>query len=90
MTRVAIVTGARRGLGEAIARRLHGDGYSVALADIDRVGADRVADELGQGAFAFLATTVRELRAEPMVADAAERIEASGRGNSEGRLGRSD
>ena len=54
MTRVAIVTGAGRGLGEAIARRLHGDGYSVALADLDGVGADRVADELGQGAFAFL------------------------------------
>jgi 3-oxoacyl-[acyl-carrier protein] reductase len=48
VTRVAIVTGAGRGLGEAIARRLHGDGYSVALADIDGVGADRVADELDQ------------------------------------------
>ena len=50
----AIVTGAARGLGEAIARRLHADGYGVALADLDGAGADRVADELGEGAFAFL------------------------------------
>jgi NAD(P)-dependent dehydrogenase (short-subunit alcohol dehydrogenase family) len=51
-----MVTGAGRGLGEAIARRLHGDGYSVALADIDGVGADRVADELDQRVDAMLKT----------------------------------
>jgi 3-oxoacyl-[acyl-carrier protein] reductase len=54
VTRVAIVTGAGRGLGEAIARRLHDDGYRVALADIDGSRADRVAGELGEGALAFL------------------------------------
>ena len=43
----AIVTGAARGIGEAIARRLHADGYDVALADIDVEGAERVAAELG-------------------------------------------
>ena len=51
---IAIVTGAARGLGEAIARRLHADRYGVAIADLDGAGADRVADELGEGAFAFL------------------------------------
>ncbi len=56
----AIVTGAARGLGEAIARRLHADGYRVALADIDRDGAERVAGELGEGARAFL-HDIREL-----------------------------
>ena len=60
MTDVAIVTGAARGLGEAIARRLHADGYRVALADIDGDRAKRVAAELGEGARSF-AHDIREL-----------------------------
>jgi 3-oxoacyl-[acyl-carrier protein] reductase len=54
----AIVTGAARGIGEAIARRLHADGYEVALADIDVEGAERVAAELGARAYEH---DVREL-----------------------------
>jgi 3-oxoacyl-[acyl-carrier protein] reductase len=57
---VAIVTGAARGLGEAIAQRLHADGYRVALADIDADGAAAVADGLGDGACSFL-HDIREL-----------------------------
>ncbi len=52
--RVGIVTGAARGLGEAIARRLHADGWGVALADLDLAGAERVAGELGDGAYPVL------------------------------------
>jgi len=57
---VAIVTGAGRGIGEAIARRLHADGYDVALADIDAEATKRLAGELGGDARSFL-HDVREL-----------------------------
>jgi 3-oxoacyl-[acyl-carrier protein] reductase len=54
----AIVTGAARGIGEAIARRLQTDGYAVALTDIDLAGIERVAEEIGARAFEH---DVREL-----------------------------
>jgi 3-oxoacyl-[acyl-carrier protein] reductase len=57
---MAIVTGAARGIGEAIARRLHADGYGVALADIDFEATKRLAGELGGKARSFL-HDVREL-----------------------------
>jgi 3-oxoacyl-[acyl-carrier protein] reductase len=60
VARVAIVTGAARGLGEAIARRLHADGYQVTLADIDLSGVERLAQELGVGALA-VEHDIREL-----------------------------
>jgi 3alpha(or 20beta)-hydroxysteroid dehydrogenase len=47
---VAVVTGAARGSGEAIARRFHAEGASVVLADVrDELGA-AVASSLGDGA----------------------------------------
>lgn len=54
----AIVTGAARGIGEAIARRLHADGYEVVLADI--ADASPVAAALGERAHAH-ELDVREL-----------------------------
>jgi 3-oxoacyl-[acyl-carrier protein] reductase len=44
----AIVTGAARGIGEAIARRLHADRFDVVLADV--ADASPIAEELGDRA----------------------------------------
>jgi NAD(P)-dependent dehydrogenase (short-subunit alcohol dehydrogenase family) len=45
--RSAVVTGAARGLGRAISRRLSEAGASVVIGDIDRTGAKTAAEELG-------------------------------------------
>lgn len=47
--RVAVVTGAARGIGFAIARRLASEGASVALWDVDAAALDRACGELGGG-----------------------------------------
>lgn len=43
---VAIVTGGAVGIGEAIARRLSADGFTVVIADLDRNRAEAVATEI--------------------------------------------
>jgi NAD(P)-dependent dehydrogenase (short-subunit alcohol dehydrogenase family) len=47
--KVAIVTGAGSGIGEATARLMAHEGASVVVADINRPAAERVAAELAQG-----------------------------------------
>jgi NAD(P)-dependent dehydrogenase (short-subunit alcohol dehydrogenase family) len=48
--RTALITGAANGIGAATARLLHERGARVVLADVDRCGAERLADELGTSA----------------------------------------
>jgi 3-oxoacyl-[acyl-carrier protein] reductase len=47
VSRTAVVTGAARGLGAAIAKRLAADGDHVLLADVNLDGAEEVAAEVG-------------------------------------------
>lgn len=70
MPKVAIVTGAARGIGRAIAARLLRDGFTVALADVNLEAAratctQLVADIGGEGFALFVdvtdAATVREM-----------------------------
>jgi len=63
--KVALVTGAARGIGAATARTLARQGARVATADLDEDGARKVADEIGNGAKAFRAdvSSVHQCRA---------------------------
>jgi 3-oxoacyl-[acyl-carrier protein] reductase len=47
--RVAVVTGGGRGIGEAISRKLAGEGAAIAVCDVMLENAQKVADSLSQG-----------------------------------------
>jgi 3-oxoacyl-[acyl-carrier protein] reductase len=64
--RVAIVTGAARGIGEATARALARDGFAVAVADLDIGGARRVAETLAGDGHAFQVNVVEERSVEEL------------------------
>ncbi|MGH2981412.1 MAG: SDR family NAD(P)-dependent oxidoreductase, partial [Solirubrobacterales bacterium] len=55
----AVVTGAGRGLGRAVAHAFAARGLTVHVTDVDAEAAEQVAGELGNGAF-FSPLDVRE------------------------------
>ncbi|MEE2768273.1 MAG: SDR family oxidoreductase [Actinomycetota bacterium] len=57
--RVAVVTGAGGGIGEAYARGLHAEGALVVIAELDEKGGRRVAGDLGERAL-FVPTDVSD------------------------------
>ncbi len=65
--KVAFVTGGASGLGEAIARAYVDEGASVIIADIDRIGGEALADELG-ASFVHLDVTQEASWAEAVAA----------------------
>ena len=66
-TTTAVVTGAGRGIGLALAHGLAGRGHRVLLTDIDGAAAERAAGEVGRGAIG-LQHDVRDLAASRAVA----------------------
>jgi len=68
MERVAVVTGAARGIGESIARVLAGHGWRIVVCDVNREGAEAVAAEIDGSAESFDLTDLGA------VAEAAARI----------------
>jgi NAD(P)-dependent dehydrogenase (short-subunit alcohol dehydrogenase family) len=69
--KVAVVTGAARGIGAATARRLVAEGASVVLADIDDAAGRDLASELGERA-RFVRCDVSHVEDWRDVASAAE------------------
>ena len=76
--RVAIVTGAAQGLGEAIAHRLAGEGAHVVVADLNLEGAQQVARAISQKgdrqALAVPVDVTDEAQVEGMVQQAVDRF----------------
>ena len=62
--RIVVVTGAARGIGKAIARRLTEEGARVAIIDIDVDGAMQAAAEIGANTMAFGADITSEADVE--------------------------
>jgi NAD(P)-dependent dehydrogenase (short-subunit alcohol dehydrogenase family) len=70
--KTAIVTGAARGIGRAIAERLSREGARVMIADIDEVAAQAAAGELGANVVAQRLDVTSEVSWSDTVARAAK------------------
>ena len=71
--KIAIVTGAAQGFGKGIAEELHAEGAIVGIADMNVAGAEAVAKELGEYAFAIEVNVTSEESVAKMVQDTVEK-----------------
>jgi NAD(P)-dependent dehydrogenase (short-subunit alcohol dehydrogenase family) len=69
----AVVTGAGRGMGREIARRLRSRGYGVLATDVDREAADETAELLGDQVWAMALDVRDEAAHRAAAAEAAQR-----------------
>ena len=67
--RVAIVTGAGSGFGQAIAERFAQEGAKVCIADLNGQAAERVAGEIGTAAIAVQGDVTKRADVDRMVAE---------------------
>ena len=66
---IAVVTGAGRGIGFALARRLRAQGHQVLITDIDEALARKAAEEMGE--CAWMVQDVRDVASHGRVAERA-------------------
>ena len=69
--KVAIITGAARGIGRAIAERYAVEGAKVVIADINEAGAKEVASAIGSGALGLHLDITAQESIDAMVAQVA-------------------
>ncbi|WP_328773934.1 SDR family NAD(P)-dependent oxidoreductase [Streptomyces sp. NBC_00286] len=72
--RVALVTGATGGIGEAIARRLAAEGATVVVTDLDADKCEKLAEELPGGALGLRLDVTDETAWETVVAEVTDRL----------------
>ena len=77
--KVAIVTGAGRNIGEAIAHRLAGGGAKVAVVDLDGARAEKVADGIKAGGGAAIGLTADVADEDAVKGLVADTVAALGR-----------
>ncbi|MEV1142182.1 3-oxoacyl-ACP reductase FabG [Micromonospora sp. NPDC049799] len=73
VTRTAVVTGAARGIGAAVAKRLARDGFAVAVVDLDEAACKPVVGEIESGGGRALAVGA-DVADEQAVQAAVDRI----------------
>ncbi len=72
--KVALVTGAARGIGQAIAARYAAEGARVVLADRDQPGAQAAADAIGAGAVGLRLDVTVQAEIDAAIAETVRRF----------------